>query len=318
MDDSESLLAFPAPRRRPSRGRLPAWCGSRPAGGTQRRHLVRGADRRRRGMPRRRGWHHRDAAGRPQPAGRARRARSLDRRGAAARRHRAAAGAAGGGERRRPGRWCSRSAAARTGRWRRSAIVASAGPAWTSAAGGRIDARLRLSFFLPHALEGGAAVDADGRADRPRRRRSPPPRPGDPGGDRRARGRGALRARLRRARLSRAGAAAVAPRQGRADRGRGRRRRAGGGRGLCRRRYRHHMAGRDPGLDARALQQYVLYWYQSSCLESPRIEPSASPSHVVTMSPTRSPAAAAGPSSATSTAISPPSPRRSGWSASPR
>ena len=39
-------------------------------------------------------------------------------------------------------------------------VIASAGPAWTSAAGGRIDARLRLSFFLPHALEGGAAVDA--------------------------------------------------------------------------------------------------------------------------------------------------------------
>ncbi len=41
-------------------------------------------------------------------------------------------------------------------------IVAAAGPAWTSAAGGRIDARLRLSFVLPHALEGGAAVDATG------------------------------------------------------------------------------------------------------------------------------------------------------------
>jgi S1-C subfamily serine protease len=41
-------------------------------------------------------------------------------------------------------------------------IVAEAGPAWTSAAGGRIDARLRLSFALPHAIEGGAAVDAAG------------------------------------------------------------------------------------------------------------------------------------------------------------
>jgi S1-C subfamily serine protease len=42
-------------------------------------------------------------------------------------------------------------------------IVAAAGPAWTSARGGRIDARIRLSFALPHALEGGAAVDAEGR-----------------------------------------------------------------------------------------------------------------------------------------------------------
>ena len=70
---------------------------------------------------------------------------------------------AGGGERRRPGRSRSRSAAARDGPLAAFGIVASAGPAWTSAAGGRIDARLRLSFFLPHALEGGAAVDAGGR-----------------------------------------------------------------------------------------------------------------------------------------------------------
>ena len=55
-------------------------------------------------------------------------------------------------------------------------IVAVAGPAWTSAAGGRIDARLRLSFPLPPALEGGAAIDADGRPARPRRRRSAPAR----------------------------------------------------------------------------------------------------------------------------------------------
>ena len=41
-------------------------------------------------------------------------------------------------------------------------IVAVAGPAWTSAAGGRIDARLSLSFPLAPALEGGAAIDADG------------------------------------------------------------------------------------------------------------------------------------------------------------
>ncbi len=42
-------------------------------------------------------------------------------------------------------------------------IVAAAGPAWTSAGGGKIDARLRLSFALPHAIEGGAAIDAEGR-----------------------------------------------------------------------------------------------------------------------------------------------------------
>jgi S1-C subfamily serine protease len=41
-------------------------------------------------------------------------------------------------------------------------IVAVAGPAWTSAAGGRIDARLRLSFPLAPTLEGGAAIDAEG------------------------------------------------------------------------------------------------------------------------------------------------------------
>jgi S1-C subfamily serine protease len=42
-------------------------------------------------------------------------------------------------------------------------IVAEAGPAWTSVAGGRIDARVLLSFALPHRIEGGAAVDAEGR-----------------------------------------------------------------------------------------------------------------------------------------------------------
>ena len=41
-------------------------------------------------------------------------------------------------------------------------VVASMGPAWTSAAGGRIDARIMLSFPLPHAMEGGAVVDAAG------------------------------------------------------------------------------------------------------------------------------------------------------------
>ena len=41
-------------------------------------------------------------------------------------------------------------------------IVAEAGPAWTSSAGGRIDALVRLSFALPRSIEGGAAVDADG------------------------------------------------------------------------------------------------------------------------------------------------------------
>ncbi len=41
-------------------------------------------------------------------------------------------------------------------------VVASMGPAWTSSAGGRIDARIGLSFLLPHAMEGGAVVDAAG------------------------------------------------------------------------------------------------------------------------------------------------------------
>lgn len=55
------------------------------------------------------------------------------------------------------------------------ALVAATGPAWTSAAGGRIDALIRLDLFLPHALEGGAVVDAEGRflglvAADPRRR----------------------------------------------------------------------------------------------------------------------------------------------------
>ena len=82
------------------------------------------------------------------------------------------------------------------------------------------------------ALEGGAAVDAAGGlvglavAD-PRRRGA-----GDPGRDRRAGGRDAGGARLCRARLPRAGAAAAAARRRRADRGRGGRGRAGGGGGL--------------------------------------------------------------------------------------
>ena len=42
-------------------------------------------------------------------------------------------------------------------------IVAEAGPAWTSFAGGAIDALVRLGFALPHRIEGGAAIDADGR-----------------------------------------------------------------------------------------------------------------------------------------------------------
>lgn len=41
-------------------------------------------------------------------------------------------------------------------------LVAAVGPAWTSAAGGRIDAMIRLGLMLPHALEGGAVVDAAG------------------------------------------------------------------------------------------------------------------------------------------------------------
>lgn len=42
-------------------------------------------------------------------------------------------------------------------------IAGEAGPAWTSSRGGRIDARIRLSFSLEHRIEGGAAVDAQGR-----------------------------------------------------------------------------------------------------------------------------------------------------------
>jgi S1-C subfamily serine protease len=42
-------------------------------------------------------------------------------------------------------------------------IVAESGPAWTSAGGGRIDVRVRVQLALPPAIEGGAAVDAEGR-----------------------------------------------------------------------------------------------------------------------------------------------------------
>ena len=42
-------------------------------------------------------------------------------------------------------------------------VVSEAGPAWTSTAGGRIDARIRLQFLLPPAIEGGVAIDAAGR-----------------------------------------------------------------------------------------------------------------------------------------------------------
>ena len=41
-------------------------------------------------------------------------------------------------------------------------MVTETGAAWTSAKGGRIDTRLRLSFALGHGLEGGAAVDPEG------------------------------------------------------------------------------------------------------------------------------------------------------------
>ncbi len=41
-------------------------------------------------------------------------------------------------------------------------VVAEAGGAWTSENGGRIDAMIRLSFTLPHRIEGGAIVSADG------------------------------------------------------------------------------------------------------------------------------------------------------------
>lgn len=43
------------------------------------------------------------------------------------------------------------------------AMVAATGPAWTSAAGGRIDGLVRLGLLLPYALEGGAVIDAEGR-----------------------------------------------------------------------------------------------------------------------------------------------------------
>lgn len=54
-------------------------------------------------------------------------------------------------------------------------IVSTTGAAWISAGGGRIDALIRLGVFLPHALEGGAVVDAEGNliglaAADPRRR----------------------------------------------------------------------------------------------------------------------------------------------------
>lgn len=42
-------------------------------------------------------------------------------------------------------------------------LVTESGPAWTSTAGGRIDARIRLQFPLPPSIEGGAAIDASGR-----------------------------------------------------------------------------------------------------------------------------------------------------------
>jgi S1-C subfamily serine protease len=42
-------------------------------------------------------------------------------------------------------------------------IVAESGPAWTSASGGRIDARIRVQLVLPPAMEAGAAIDAEGR-----------------------------------------------------------------------------------------------------------------------------------------------------------
>lgn len=54
-------------------------------------------------------------------------------------------------------------------------IVSAVGPKWTSSTGGSIDALIRLDLFLPHALEGGAVVDAEGHllglaAADPRRR----------------------------------------------------------------------------------------------------------------------------------------------------
>jgi S1-C subfamily serine protease len=45
----------------------------------------------------------------------------------------------------------------------RLAIVAEAGPAWHSMAGGRIDAKLRLDMRATRAEEGGPVIDASGR-----------------------------------------------------------------------------------------------------------------------------------------------------------
>jgi len=41
-------------------------------------------------------------------------------------------------------------------------VLTESGPDWTSSAGGRIDARIRLQGILPAALEGGAVVDSAG------------------------------------------------------------------------------------------------------------------------------------------------------------
>ena len=58
-----------------------------------------------------------------------------------------------------PGPWAAELTAPRL----RSVPFQKSGPAWTSSSGGRIDARVRLQFLLPPALEGGAAIDASGR-----------------------------------------------------------------------------------------------------------------------------------------------------------
>ena len=237
---------FPAPPPPPSRPPPPASCGSTPAGGRPSGILwaegqivtaeeCLAADE---------GITATLPDGRER-AGRACRPRSLDRRGAAARRYRA--GRRNGPAAAPPAAGALVLAVGRGGDGPLAAlgVVASAGPAWTSAAGGRIDARLRLVLRPAACARGRGRGRRGGRAARARRRRSAAARAGDPGGDRRARGGGAGGARLCRARLSRAGAAAAAARRRRrADRRRGRRGRAGGGGGVCRRRHRHHMGGR--------------------------------------------------------------------------
>ena len=253
-DAPNSSRPCPAPPRPPSPRPPPA--SSRSTDGrraAERARLVRGPDRDRRGVPRRRRGADGDAAGRAQRAGRARRARPLDRRGAA----RAP----------RPGRGRGRPAAAapaagalalavgrgEDGPLAAFGIVAAAGPAWTQrrrradrrAASGspsccRMRSRAGRRWTPAGGLIGLAVAD-------PRRRGLVIPA---------ATVERAVAALAAKGYVGRGylGLALQPLRRGgrRADRGRGRRGRAGGGGGLCRRRHRHYMGGRGAGLDARA------------------------------------------------------------------